>query len=135
MFSLKFRLYQNAGFLLLAVSLSQIALAKKAVHPRHHFTVIVQGKYSTQWTKVFKKGDKWVCQTDLMPYAEAQGDPFADLNWSMLAKEAKRKTADCRDKVRLIDSRGLHTKTLSSCLSLPLTKSWVDKISRACGRY
>ncbi|HLE00857.1 MAG TPA: hypothetical protein VJB59_11390 [Bdellovibrionota bacterium] len=106
----------------------------KIIVPPEHFSVSVQGKYETRWTKVFKDGPVWACQTDLLPYFEAKEEPLKDLDWQRLKKTAAAKDPGPCTPVILEDHRRGKTESITSCLENPEIVRFVKSVHKKCGR-
>jgi len=111
-----------------------IGSAAKIIVPPEHFSVSVQGKYETRWTKVFKDGPVWACQTDLLPYFEAKQEPLKDLDWKRLKTSASSKDLGPCTPVILEDRRRGKTETITGCLENPEIGRFVKSVHKKCGR-
>jgi hypothetical protein len=124
---------------LVLVSVSVGASEKPApVKAAELVRIQIRGKYGTQATHLVQKAGKWICRTELLPYAEAKGDPLQGVVWGSLEKEIRATPNEqkvCRDRVRIEDRRGKKTKTIAGCLATPEMARVIAQLNERCGRF
>jgi hypothetical protein len=118
--------------LFLSLLIPALALGSSISVPERNFTIEVQGKYGSQWIKIYKDKTTWACQTSDLPYFEPKGNPLNDLDWKKLATESEHTPADCRDRVLIFDTLEKTRRKIATCSNLPETKRWLDVMFRRC---
>ena len=108
--------------------------ALKIKVPKRAFFMNIEGKYGRQWIRYFKEGNKWICQTESMPYAETKRAPLTKDDLSPLKKALRRpeKNIVCKDYVTIVNSLSKSSKNYWGCKKDKIFHGIVQKLNRVC---
>jgi hypothetical protein len=102
--------------------------------PHQHVYLEIKTRYGVQWTKIFKDGKVWACQSDILPYFESKKDPLAGLSWNEIKSLAGKPDPSCENQITLIDQRGKTTERIKGCMGNPKLDQWIASVHDHCGR-
>lgn len=131
---LKLLSWPRFATVLLSVFCAHAAHATPIAVPKQHVLIEVKGRYGTQWTKVFKDGSGWACQTNLLPYYEAKSDPLKGLSWKEVRSLVGEIDPSCNSQLTVIDLRNTHPIRIEGCMGDPKLDQWIASVHDRCGR-